>query len=105
LQLLESHPDLSQRGISQELGISLGAVNYCLKGLIEKGLVKIQNVRAAKNKLHYSYILTPRGISKKATLTARFLQRRLKEYDALKKEIKALEKTLENSLPVAEGDT
>lgn len=90
LRLLEAHPEKSQRDISDELGVSLGAINYVLKALVEKGEVKISNFRASNNKMRYAYILTPRGIEAKARLTAGFLRRKLAEYEALKREIESL---------------
>lgn len=91
LRLLDDNPDLSQREIAEELGVSLGATNYVLKALVEKGQVKVRNFRASKNKLRYAYILTPSGIEAKARLTSEFLQRKYAEYEALKAEISALE--------------
>lgn len=90
LRLLQDKPDFSQRDIARELGVSLGAVNYCLNALAEKGHVKVKNFRAADNKLRYAYLLTPKGMSEKASLTARFLARKMREYEALKAEIEAL---------------
>jgi EPS-associated MarR family transcriptional regulator len=91
MRVLEDQPDLSQREIAELLGVSLGATNYVLKALIEKGQVKVRNFRASNNKLRYAYILTPSGIEAKARLTAGFLQRKYVEYEALKAEIEALE--------------
>lgn len=91
LRLLESNPQMSQRDLSKELGVSLGAVNYCLNALIERGQVKTRNFRASNNKLRYAYVLTPKGVSEKTALIGRFLQRKMLEYDALKSEIEALE--------------
>lgn len=91
LRLLEEHPEKSQREISDALGLSLGAINYVIKALVEKGEVKINNFRASDNKLRYAYILTPSGIDAKARLTAGFLRRKYAEYEALKAEIEALE--------------
>lgn len=91
LRLLEDRPDLSQRDISESLGVSLGATNYMLKALIEKGQIKVGNFRASNNKMRYAYILTPKGIETKARLTTGFLQRKYAEYAALKAEIEALE--------------
>lgn len=91
LRLLQDKPDLSQREIAEELGVSLGATNYLLKALVEKGHVKIENFRASDNKLRYTYILTSNGIETKVRLTAGFLKRKYAEYEALKAEIDALE--------------
>lgn len=88
---LEGNPELSQRELAKSLGISLGIVNYCLKGLAEKGQVKVRNFRASDNKLRYAYVLTPQGLSAKAAMTARFLKRRVAEFEALKAEIEELE--------------
>jgi len=91
LRLLESHPDLTQREIADRLDISLGGVNYCVRALTEKGLVKIQNFQNSSNKLGYAYLLTPTGVAEKTALAARFLKRKLVEYEALRAEIDALE--------------
>ena len=90
LRLLCEDPSLSQRDLGERVGVSLGAVNYCLKALIERGLVKAGNFSASQNKLGYSYLLTPSGIAEKARLTSRFLARKKTEYDALRIEIETL---------------
>ena len=90
LRFVEEYPDRSQREISRALGLSLGGVNYCLKALIDKGLIKIENFRTSSNKLGYLYVLTPQGIAERAALTNRFLRRKLAEYEALKAEIEAM---------------
>ena len=90
LRALNENPDLTQRELAQRLGVSVGSLNYCLKALIEKGWVKMQNFSQSKNKFGYVYILTPRGMAKKAALTGDFLKRKLIEYDALKAEIESL---------------
>ena len=95
LRLLDTNPQMSQRALSRELGISLGAVNYCLNALLDKGLLKINNFRSSNKKLRYAYALTPKGVAEKTALTGRFLQRKLKEYDALKEEIESLQKDRE----------
>lgn len=92
LKLLEADPQASQRRIADELGISLGRVNYCLKALIDKGLVKVNNFRNNANKRAYLYYLTPRGIEEKARVTLRFLQVKLEEYEALKVELEQLQR-------------
>ena len=74
LRILETNPQISQRELSEALGVSLGKTNYCLKALLDKGLIKIQNFRNSKNKLAYSYLLTPHGIEQKANMTLRYLQ-------------------------------
>jgi EPS-associated MarR family transcriptional regulator len=90
LKLLEPNPQLSQRAVARELGVSLGKVNYCLKGLAEKGWIKAQNFKNSDNKTAYMYFLTPRGFEEKARMTARFLQRKVQEYEALRIEIEEL---------------
>ena len=91
MRLIEANPSLSQRDIANSLGISLGAVNYCLKALIGVGFVKVRNFRASGNKLRYAYILTPKGAAEKAALMGGFMQRKLREYEALKAEIEGLQ--------------
>ena len=88
--MLQANPDLTQREIAQKLGVSTSGLNYCLKALIKKGLVKVQNFHQSKNKFGYVYLLTPQGVAEKALLTGRFLNRKLVEYEALKAEIEAL---------------
>lgn len=91
LHLLEEEPELTQRELAQKLGISLGGVNYCLKSLIEIGHIKVGNFSKHPNKTVYLYLLTPKGITEKAKLTAGFLKRKMVEYQALKKEIDAIQ--------------
>ena len=92
LRLLESKPTLSQRALARELGISLGKINYCLNALIAKGWIKVKNFRDSDNKLGYIYLVTPRGIESKATITVRFLREKLDEYESLKREIALLQR-------------
>ena len=92
LKRLEANPEISQRELAGELGISLGRVNYCIQALVEKGLVKANNFRNSKNKKGYAYLLTPRGIEDKAKITLEFLKIKLAEHEALTKEIKTLRK-------------
>jgi EPS-associated MarR family transcriptional regulator len=91
LKLLQDHPDLSQRELAEQLGVSNGKLHYCLKALIDKGLVKLENFAQSKHRLGYSYLLTPAGISEKAGMTSRFLKRKIAEYEALRQEIAALQ--------------
>ena len=77
----------SQRDLAKELGFSLGKLNYCLKALQKKGLIKINSFKKNPNKLNYIYVLTPKGISAKTKLTINFMKRKMKEYDELKKEL------------------
>jgi EPS-associated MarR family transcriptional regulator len=90
MRLLEQHPVLTQRQVSGRLGISLGKVNYCLRELIRRGLVKAENYRTSQNKAAYLYILTPSGIKAKGEMARRFLVRKMHEYDALTTELKLL---------------
>ena len=90
LKLLEPNPHLSQREVARELGISLGKVNYCLKALVDKGWIKAANFKNSRNKAAYMYLLTPRGFEEKARVTARFLTRKVREYEALRVEIEQL---------------
>ncbi len=90
LRLLHENPELTQRELGEQVGVSLGAVNYCLKALIERGLVKAGNFTKSPNKLGYAYVLTPAGIAEKTMLTGRFLARKKAEYEALRAEIDAL---------------
>ncbi len=92
MRLLQACPELSQRELAQQMGISLGGLNYCLNALIDKGFVKMANFSKSKNKFKYVYLLTPQGIAEKVALTSRFLKRKIEEYDALKVEIEALKK-------------
>ena len=90
LRALEANPELSQRQLAAELGVSLGGVNYALKALIERGFVKADNFRKSGNKIAYLYVLTPRGVAEKASLATAFLSRKIEEYEVLKQEIEAL---------------
>jgi EPS-associated MarR family transcriptional regulator len=90
LRLLQDDPTLSNREIARKLDVSVGGVHYCLKALADKGMIKIQNFRASEKKLHYVYIVTPSGISERARLAGRFLQRKIVEYEKLKAEIEAI---------------
>lgn len=92
LRLLEDNPDLSQREIARKLGLSLGGLNYCLKALMEKGFIKLENFQNSRHKFRYVYVLTPAGIAQRISMTGRFLKRKLAEYEALKAEIEALKK-------------
>jgi len=87
MRLFEANPKMSQRDVARELGISVGKVNYCLKSLVEKGWIKATNFKNSRNKIAYTYLLTPTGIEEKARVTARFLQTKMREYDELKVEI------------------
>jgi EPS-associated MarR family transcriptional regulator len=90
LRALEANPELSQRQLAQELGVSLGGVNYALKALIERGFVKADNFRKSGSKAAYLYVLTPKGIAEKSSLATAFLGRKLEEYEVLRQEIESL---------------
>ena len=90
MRILHDSPDLSQRDLAERLGMSLGGLNYCLKALMEKGLVKLENFQNSQHKFKYVYVLTPAGVAQKMAMTGRFLKRKMEEYEALKVEIDAL---------------
>ena len=87
LRKIKNKPETTQRELAEELGFSLGKLNYCLKALRSKGLIKIENFRKNPNKINYIYILTPKGMAEKTKLTINFMKRKMKEYEELKKEI------------------
>lgn len=95
LKLLQVNPDMTQRELSRELGISLGKANYCLRALLDKGWIKVNNFRKNPKKLSYAYLLTPTGIEAKTVLTSRFLKRKMQEYELLKQEIEELTREAE----------
>lgn len=92
LRLLEEQPEISQRELARELGVSLGRVNFCLQALMERGLVKADNFKNSNNKKAYMYFLTRKGMAEKARATARFLDRKMAEYEALRREIETLQR-------------
>lgn len=96
MRILQENPDLTQRELAEKLGISVGGLNYCMKALMENGLVKMKNFANSKNKFGYVYLLTPSGMAEKAAITHRFLKRKTDEYEALKAEIEALKSEVEN---------
>ncbi len=87
LRKIQKKPRSSQRELAKELGFSLGKLNYCIKALQQKGLVKIENFKKNPNKINYFYALTPQGITTKTKLTINFMKKKMKEYDDLKKEL------------------
>jgi EPS-associated MarR family transcriptional regulator len=91
LRLLQANPQLNQRDLAAALGISLGKTNFCLKALVAKSLLKMQNFQNSQRKLAYAYLLTPAGMAEKAVLTRRFLKRKMQEYEQLKAEIESLQ--------------
>ena len=86
LRLIIKKPRVTQRELSNELGISLGKINFCLRELKNKGLIKIGNFKRNKNKMNYIYLLTPKGLAQKTELTLNFMKRKMKEYEELKRE-------------------
>lgn len=90
LRLIESRPDASQREIAKELGVSLGAINFCVNALIGKGHIKLANFKASKHKLGYVYVLTPEGLAQRARLAAGFIERKVAEYEAIRVELEQL---------------
>ena len=89
LRKIQNKPEYSQRELAKDLGFSLGKLNYCMKALKEKGLIKIKNFKKNKSKLNYLYVITPKGITEKTQMTIRFMKQKMKEYDELKFELKS----------------
>ena len=87
MRKIGQNPNLNQRDLAEELGFSLGKLNYCLKELKIKGFIKMNNFKKSKNKMKYIYVLTPGGIAEKTKLTVNFMKRKMQEYDELKREI------------------
>ncbi len=98
LKALEKNPEISQRDLARELGVSLGRANYCLKALIDVGLLKVSNFKNSKNKLAYMYLLTPSGVKEKSAITERFLKAKLQEYASLEAEIASLRAEAKNMI-------
>ncbi len=101
LKLLQDNPGMTQRSLASEVGISVSSINFCLKALVEKGWIKLENFSKNPDKLSYAYLLTPTGMVEKAALTRRFLQRKMIEYEKLREEIEALQQDDDQSLPPA----
>jgi EPS-associated MarR family transcriptional regulator len=97
LKTLEANPNLTQRDLAKRLGVSLGKINFCLKALVAKGNLKINNFRNNENKLAYVYLLTPRGVEQKACMTVEFLQIKMREYELLRAEIENLKREIGQS--------
>jgi EPS-associated MarR family transcriptional regulator len=97
LRYLEEHPDVTQRELAEQLGVSLGKVNYCMKALMGRGLIKARNFKNSDNKRAYLYVLTPKGIENKAKITIGFLHRKIEEFEQLKTEIKELRQEVSNN--------
>jgi len=90
LKLIEARPEISQRELATELGLSLGKINYCLKAFVARGLVKVNNFRRSDNKLAYAYLLTPKGLEEKARVTVHFFHRVEEEYETLRREVELI---------------
>lgn len=90
MRIIQGESDVSQRELARRVGLSVGGLNYCLRALIERGWVKVQNFSSSRNKLGYVYLLTPSGLSAKAALAQQFLRRKIAEYEALRMEIEAM---------------
>jgi len=97
MRVLEENPEATQRQIASQLNVSLGGVNYCLKALVDRGLVKLGNFAKSDRKIGYAYFLTPEGMSEKAKITARFLKRKMAEYELLQKEIEQLQAAVQEA--------
>ena len=95
MRVLEENPEASQRQIASELNVSLGGENYCLKALVDRGLVKLGNFVKSDRKIGYAYFLTPEGMTEKAKITTRFLKRKMAEYEQLQEEIERLKVELQ----------
>jgi EPS-associated MarR family transcriptional regulator len=94
LRLLEKNPQMTQRELAQSLGVSLGKANFCIQALLQKGLIKLSNFQSSRHKLAYAYFLTPAGIAEKSAITARFLKRKIVEYEQLQADIAELRQEL-----------
>lgn len=92
LKCLEERPELTQRQLAEALGVSVGKVNFCVRALLEKGLLKVRNFRNSDNKLAYAYYLTPKGAKEKVRATGAFLQRKVAEYERIQREIEELKR-------------
>jgi EPS-associated MarR family transcriptional regulator len=103
MRLIEANPGMSQRDVARELGISLGKVNYCLRALVQRGLIKATNFKNSYNKVAYMYLLTPRGVEQKANLTVRFLKQKMVEYETLRMEIEQMRREAEAPGAVRNG--
>ena len=98
LRRIQNNPNYSQRELAYELGVSLGKLNYCMKALKHKGLIKIENFTKNPNKLNYVYVLTPKGFTEKAKLTINFMKKKMKEYEDLKKELEKIQNKKKNKI-------
>jgi EPS-associated MarR family transcriptional regulator len=104
LKLLQANPTLSQRQLAEQMGVSLGKANYCLRALVEEGLVKLGNFSNNPNKRQYAYLLTPAGMEEKTRIALAFLKRKETEFEAIRREIEVLQGELESSTPKREDN-
>ena len=104
LNSLQGNPQISQRDLAKELGVSLGKANYCLQELIKRGLVKARNFQKSDNKRAYAYLLTPKGFEEKARITVRFLKYKMEEYETLKREISDMQEEIASMQVPDESD-
>tara|TARA_B100000401_G_C52168348_1_gene422091 strand:+ start:157 stop:468 length:312 start_codon:yes stop_codon:yes gene_type:complete len=88
LRKISKEPNVNQRDLAKKLGLSLGKINYCIRALKKKGLIKINNFKKNKRKFNYLYMLTPKGVSEKTRITINFMKQKMKEYDELQSELK-----------------
>ena len=102
LRLLQENPEMSQRELAEAVGVSVGGIHYLLNALIDKGLVKLGNFTSAEDKRRYAYVLTPKGIARKAALTRALLVRKMEEIEALREEIEALREEIGNDFRCGE---
>ena len=103
LRVLQERPHITQRELALRLGVSLGVTNFVLRALLDKGAIKVRNFRGSTQKASYAYVLTPRGLAEKATLTARFLMRKREEYEALRAEIEAVGREFDQAIRMSGG--
>ena len=103
LRVLQEKPHITQRELALRLGVSLGATNFVLRALLDKGAIKVRNFRGSTQKASYAYVLTPRGLAEKAALTARFLMRKREEYEALRAEIEAVGREFDQAIRMSGG--
>ena len=103
MRVIDVNPQVTQRELSANLGLSLGKINFLLKSMIEKGFIKVDNFKKSNNKIAYLYLLTPHGLEEKTKITYRFLKRKLAEYEKLEKEIRQLRKEAEGLEKSSEG--
>jgi EPS-associated MarR family transcriptional regulator len=97
LKILSQQSSLTQRDMAKQMGISLGKVNYCLSELAKRGLIKVHRFKSAKNKIPFTYMLTPHGLEEKARLTANFLRRKMAEYEEIRRQIAELSREVQEN--------